>query len=100
MPYTNDSLPFSGLTPQSRHASRAGADASTGRALPQAVRYLRALKDRPETGLTDAEASEVMGLQRSTVNARRAPLVKAGLVYSDGFRVGAFGVKNTVWKAR
>ena len=99
MPYTDSNLPFSGSVPQSRHASRAGAEDAAPRALPQTVRYLRALKDRP-AGLTDAEAAVVLGLLRSTINARRRPLVKAELVYADGFRDGAFGVKNTVWKAR
>lgn len=100
MPYVHDGqLPFSGLTPQSAHASRAGAEDAAPRALSQTVRYLSLLKSRPQ-GCTDAEAAELLGLERSSVNARRVPLVKAGLVYADGFRPGPTGkVRNTIWKA-
>lgn len=102
MPYIDGALPFSsGLTPQSAHASRSGAEDAAPRALSQTVRYLRLLKDSPR-GLTDAEAATRLGLERSSINARRAPLVKAGLVYADGFRQGTSGrkVRNAVWKAR
>jgi len=97
MPYIESSLPFSGTLPQSRHASRSGAEEAAPRALSQTVRYLRALKDRRD-GLTDAEAAKVLHVERSTINARRVPLVKAGLVVADGFRPGVTGTKNTVWK--
>lgn len=101
MPYLEGSLPFSGETPQSRHASRAGAENAAPRALSQAIRYMQALKDRPAHGLTDAEAAVVLGIERSSVNARRAALVKAGLVYaSSDTRPGPTGVSNTVWKIR
>lgn len=98
MPYIEGALPFSGITSQSRHASHAGAENAAPRALSQTVRYLQTLKARPH-GLTDAEAADLLGLQRSSINARRVPLVKAGLVVPDGFREGTSGVKNTVWKA-
>jgi hypothetical protein len=98
MPYTDSVLPFSGVTPQSRHASRAGAVSAEPRALTQTVRYLVALKDRP-VGLTDREAADLLDLERNVINARRVPLVKAGLVVADGFRPGSSGVRNTVWKA-
>ena len=101
MPYLEGALPFSGATPQSRHASRMGAENAAPRALSQTIKYLQALKDRPQYGLTDAEAATVLGVERSSINARRAPLVKAGLVYaSSDTRPGPTGVANTVWKAR
>jgi hypothetical protein len=99
MPYTDAHLPFSGSTVQSRHASHAGATHAKHRAEPQTIRYLRVLKDHPD-GLTDREAAHLLGLERSTINARRVPLVKADLVYADGFRSGDSGVRNTVWKSR
>lgn len=99
MPYIEAALPFSGSVPQSRHASRAGAEDAAPRALNQTVRYLASLKAHPQ-GLTDAEAAELLNLERTSINARRVPLVKAGLVYADGFRPGPTGkVKNTIWKA-
>jgi hypothetical protein len=99
MPYIDHALPFSGSTPQAAHASRAGAEDAAPRALNQTVRYLALLKSRPH-GCTDWEAAELLGVERTTINARRRPLVKAGLVYADGFRDGPTGVKNVVWKAR
>jgi hypothetical protein len=100
MPYLEGSLPFSGSSPQAAHASRAGAQDAAPRALSQTVRYLRLLKDHPD-GLTDAEAAKLLNLERSSVNARRKPLEKAGLVYADGFRPGPTGkVLNCIWKAR
>lgn len=99
MPYLEQGLPFSGKSPQSRHASRSGAEHAKDRALPQTVRYLQILKDHPN-GLTDREAADLLMIERSTVNARRSELVKADLVYADGFRKGDSGVVNTVWKAR
>lgn len=99
MPWVEGALPFSGSTPQSAHASRAGAENAAPRALTQTVRFLAALKARPQ-GLTDWEAAELLDVERSTINARRRPLVKAGLVYSDGFRPGPSGVRNAVWKAK
>lgn len=92
-------LPYGGETPQSRHASRSGAEDAAARSTSQTIRYLSLLKSRPQ-GCTDWEAKELLDLERTTINARRAPLVKAGLVYADGFRPGPTGkVKNTVWKA-
>jgi hypothetical protein len=77
---TQPALPYSGITPQSRS-------------------YLKLLKEHA-TGLTDLEAAHMMGIERSSVNARRAPLVKQGRVFPAGFRKGASGVKNTVWVLR
>lgn len=94
-------LPFGGSSPQSAHASRAGAQDAAPRAVSQTIRYLTALKARPQ-GLTDAEAATLLKIERTSINARRAPLVKAGLVYSDGFRTrrtNGRNLKNTVWKA-
>jgi hypothetical protein len=96
MPWTTADLPFSGSTTQSRHASRSGAEDATDRALPQTVRYMALLREHG--GLTDAEAARLLRIERSSVNARRVPLVKAGLVVADGFRQGPTGrIKNTVW---
>ncbi len=103
MPWIEGALPFaSGSTPQAAHASRAGAEDAAPRAMSQVVRYLALLKASPR-GLTDAEAAQRLGIERTSVNARRAVLVKAGLVYSDGFRkrtTNGRNNRNTVWKAR
>jgi len=89
-------LPFQGSTPQSAHASRSGAEDAAPRALSQTVRYLALLK--AHGGLTDAEAARLMGIERTSINARRGPLLDAGVVVAGGFRPGATGTKNTVWR--
>lgn len=98
MPHTAALLPFNGITPLSRFTSHQGAQDAQERALPQTVRYLALLKLHPG-GLTDAEAAKQLRLERSSINARRAVLVKAGIVVADGTRPGPTGkVKNTVWR--
>jgi hypothetical protein len=97
VPYTESTLPFSGITPQSRHTSRAGAEQAAPRAYSQAVRYLALLKHRGVLGLTDNEAAEILSLRVTSITARRVPLVKADLVKPCGFRKGPTGVKNVVW---
>ena len=89
-------LPFSGITPPSRHASYLGAQDASGRSQPQAERYLKLLRERgPQT---DWEAAKALGLERTSITARRAPLVRAGLVVPDGFRPGPTGkIRNCVW---
>lgn len=100
MPYTDSDLPFSGSSPLSRFTSHQGAEDAKDRALPQTIRYLTLLKSRPQ-GCTDAEAAALLNLERTSINARRGPLVKADLVYADGTRPGPTGkIQNTVWKAR
>lgn len=96
MPWSSQELPFSGSVPASRHASHAGAKDAEQRAATQTIRYMALLHEHG--GLTDAEAAFLMNLERTSINARRAPLIKAGLVVADGFRPGPTGkVKNVVW---
>jgi hypothetical protein len=98
MPYTTPSLPFSGITSQSKHASYLGAKSAASRVHSQNARYLQLLREHPD-GLTDAEAAKLMGIDRTSINARRALLVTQGSVYSDGFRKNPqSGIKNTIWK--
>lgn len=96
MPWIDRALPFSGSTPLSQHTSRHGAEDAAPRALSQTVRYLAALK--AYGGLTDAEAAKLLNVERTSINARRAPLVKAGLVVPNGTRPWPTGkVQNVVW---
>lgn len=97
MPYSEALLPFSGSTTQSRHASHAGAEDAKERALPQTIRYMRFLKDRGAYGATDAEAAKALGLERSSINARRKPLCDEGFVIAAGHRKGESGIINTIW---
>lgn len=96
MPWTDAGLPFSGDTPPSRHTSHAGAEDAKPRAENQTIRYLAILKAHGP--LTDREAAKLLGIERTSVNARRAPLVKAGIVGPKGFRRGpGRQIKNVVW---
>jgi hypothetical protein len=97
MPYTESGLPFSGATSLSSHASHGGAEHAKGRAATQTIRLLEILKHHPE-GLTDWELAQLMQVERTTINARRVPLVKVGLVEADGYRKGHAGIRNTVWR--
>jgi predicted ArsR family transcriptional regulator len=96
MAHTDAGLPFNGSTTLSRFTSHQGAEDAKDRALSQTIRYLALLKQHD--GLTDAEAARLLGIERTSVNARRAPLVKAGLVYAEGMRQGPTGIRNAVWK--
>ena len=94
---TQGDLLFSGSGPQAKHASYTGAVSAEPRKASQIIRYLQLLKSHPH-GCTDREAAEALGLE--PINARRAQLVKAQLVYPDGFRAGSTGARNVIWKAK
>ena len=101
MSHTLDGLPFSGSCPLSTHTSYLGATSASARALPQLVTYLQLLWHAYPDGLTDAESAERMGVERSSINARRAPAVQAGLVEAYGARMRAStDTSNTVWRLR
>jgi len=96
VPYTKGSLPFNGSTPLSRHTSHLGALDASERALTQTVAYLHLIK--VHAGLTDWDAARLMRVERTSITARRAPLVKAGLVVAEGTKPGPTGIRNVVWK--
>ena len=101
MSHTLDGLPFSGSVPLSTHTSYLGAASASARALPQLVTYLALLWHAYPDGLTDAESAERMGVERSSINARRAPAVQAGLVEPYGTRQrAATETANCVWRLR
>lgn len=97
---TQSQLLFSGSTPLSRHCSAQGALDAQPRVCRQTRRYLFLLHARGLHGLTDWEASVLMGVERTTVNARRNPLTKGDQpwVTTTETRPGPTGrVKNAVW---
>ena len=95
----NPPLLFSGITPQSRHTSYLGAKAAESRAATQVEKYVALLRAHPG-GLTDLEAAMLLQLERSSINARRVPLLRAGLVVPMGFRKSPSGVRNVLWGLR
>jgi hypothetical protein len=85
---------------QARHASRKGAEDAANRAENQTARLLSLYQDYPD-GLTDWQAKELLGIERTTVNARRSPLVKAGVVVANGLvNDGHSRIPNTRWQLR
>jgi hypothetical protein len=97
MPYTSDLLPFASSTsPLASHASYQGAESATGRAGEQTLRLLAIYAQRGPTA--DWEAARLMGVERTSINARRVPLVKRGIVVAVDTAVnGETGIHNTRW---
>lgn len=90
------SLPFSGETAISRHCSHQGALKASEGAGRQCLALLTLY--RQQGPLTDMEAADLMGVERSTINARRRELRLRGLVSAKGSKTnGRSGVRNTTW---
>lgn len=78
---------------RSRGAEKASASAATLHG-----QMLRIYAQGPRT---DAEMASELGVERSTVNARRSELMAAGKVEAKGTRKNATsGVLNTLWGLR
>ena len=102
MPYTSSSqpeplrLPFNGRSTRTRRSSRDGAVNASERAATQCIRMLTAYKEAGS--LTDAEMSERLGIQRSSVIPRRRELMHRGLVQELGQRKNpATNIINTTF---
>jgi hypothetical protein len=90
------SLQFSGATVLSRHCSAQGAIAAAERCGRQALTLLALYRARGP--LTDAQAAEAMGIERTSINARRNALRKLGLVQAvDAVKNTQTGISNTRW---
>lgn len=98
MAHTQSGIPFSGVTPQSRHASHQGAEAIAQKQPALILRYLRLLVDAADRGVTDQEAAVRLDCKVSTVNARRGELMALDLVKPGGCRPGDSGTDITVWR--
>jgi hypothetical protein len=87
---------------QARHASRKGAEDAANRCENQTARLLALYQSYPD-GLTDWQAAKLLGVERTTVNARRAPLTKTDppVVVANGhFNDGHSRIPNTRWALR
>jgi hypothetical protein len=94
---TQQGIAFSGVTPQSRHASHQGAEAIAQKQPTLILRYLGALKVAGDRGLTDEEAAALLDCKPGTICGRRNECLAFELVQTNGFRTGSSGVRNTVW---
>lgn len=96
MPWLAQELPWQGSTPLSAHTSREGAQKAQKRAASQTVRLLELYAQYGP--LTDAEAARHLGVERTSVNARRVPLVTRGVVVAvDTVPSTRGGGRNTRW---
>lgn len=92
------SLPFNGESVIARHCSAQGAQQAAETANSQALALLALYHSRGP--LTDQEAADTLRIQRCAVNARRASLIKLGLVDPEpkGTRKNPrTGVRNATW---
>jgi len=88
-------LPYvSGRSPEARQCSYLGAVDAQGRAARQRDAYVALLGERGP--LTDQEAADLMGVERSSINARRNELGE--LVTNAGRKMGQRGSPNTLWR--
>jgi hypothetical protein len=97
MPWTEEQLPFAeSASPMAAQCSFLGAQDAARRASTQTLTYLELLaKVGP---LTDAEAAKRMGVERTSINARRKPLCDRGVVVAKGRkRNRKSGIPNTLW---
>jgi Fic family protein len=86
-------------SPIAKHCSALGAKSAEERIGRQCLQLLTAYQQRGP--LTDSEASKVLGVERSTINARRSELVRRGLVEAVGSAKNPeTGVRNTRWGIR
>ena len=87
-------MPFiSGRSPEARHNSYLGAKSAQKRVSRQHREYLSLLAERGP--LTDQQAADLMGVERTTINARRNELGQR--VEKVGRTMGRHGTPNTRW---
>lgn len=100
MPWTSAELPFADSpSPLAGQASFEGAQAAAGRSENQTIRLLEVYAKRGPTN--DWDAAKMLGIERSTVNARRRPLCKRGIVVAvDKVKNTDTGIVNVRWGLR
>lgn len=97
MAWTDCELPFAeSPSPIAAQASFAGAQDAAHRSQTQTLRLLELYAKRGPT--TDWDAAKMLDIERSTVNARRVPLCRRGIVVAvDKVMNDATGSENTRW---
>lgn len=89
-------IDFTGITPISRSNSLSGATVAICRASSQKARILvRLLEHGPQT---DTEVALALGLPEARISARRAPMVKDGLIAALDSVKGPSGASCTRWE--
>ena len=97
---TQVSLPFSGATTHSRHASYTGAVVAERTRGVKTQLYLQWL--RTHQPATDQDAADALypTLRLNSINSIRNVLVTAGLVEPAGTIEGPCGTRRTRWRIR
>src|SRR3990167_9110679 len=88
------------LSQKSSSTSIAGAEHAKYRAGGQVAKVYEAIRDCGEHGATDAELAAALGLERSTICARRFLLLARGLIVKAGTRASQWGIQNRVYRAK
>lgn len=100
MPYldsANMALPFQAES----ETSRAAAEAMVSASITQRQRLYAYYATKGQGGSTDEEAEVALDLRRSSICARRAELLKAGLVEAaPQTRTGSSGCRLQVWRVK
>ena len=93
-------LPYSGNTPISRHHSAMAAQEAARDRDTKSFKYLQALREAGEMGLTDHQAAALLGYPLNSINSIRngcGPLVEAR---TDARGLSPFGKFVTLWRHR
>jgi flavin-binding protein dodecin len=98
MPYTEQSLPFAGKTPRSRHCSYEAAVSAADTRAAKSARYLAWLQE--VTQATDHGAAEHFQWPLSSICSIRNGLLDRGLVTAVGDCIGRYGKRVTIWAPR
>lgn len=94
-------LPFSGVTPISRHRSVQAAQAASSGRVTKTLRYLELLAHAGQDGLSDHETVRLTGWPLSSVNSIRNGATCAALVVpSSRVGISPYGLKLTCWRRR
>lgn len=91
-------LPYSGNTPISRHHSAMAAHAAARTRGEKSLRYLQALREAGDMGLTDHQAASLLGWPLSSICSIRAGCGALVEARTDARGVSPFGRLITIWR--
>lgn len=98
MPYTEQGLPFQGLSPIARQNSYLAATAVAAGRVTKTQWYLAYLKRKGRA--TDHQAARALKIPRSSICSIRNTLTTAGLVEGVASTIGPYGKRCTLWAIR
>jgi hypothetical protein len=91
-------LPFSGVTPISRHHSAQAAAAAARTRGQKSLDYLQLLREIGPLGVSDHDAARMMGVPLSSINSIRNGCGRLIEPRTDAKGVSPFGRNVTLWR--